>query len=151
VPPPLPTKGGGLDLSRSCLHRELQSWHWQKVSLYSPENLNNLKACLDQDWEISSLSRHHLPVSKVLIQIEKSVETWNFWLILTVCVDLDQESVDFIILLAQDFSICWDFWAWSPSKSLDKVEISQKTSKSLYKSQIILIVSKSLDCLHLFK
>jgi hypothetical protein len=26
--------------------------------------------------------------------------------------DLDWELVNFIIFLGQDFSICWDFWAW---------------------------------------
>ena len=67
---------------------------------------------------------NHLPVPKVLIEIEKSVETWTFWQILTVCLDLDQESVNLIIFIDQDFSICQDFWAWSHSKSLENVEIS---------------------------
>jgi hypothetical protein len=42
----------------------------------------------------------------------------------TESLDLDQELVDFSFFLDWHFSICQDFWAWSPSKSLDNVEIS---------------------------
>ncbi len=38
--------------------------------------------------------------------------------------DLDLELVTFITFLDWDFSICQDFCAWSPSKSLNNVEIS---------------------------
>jgi hypothetical protein len=34
---------GGLDLSRSCLNRDSQSRHWQKVSLDGRENLESFK------------------------------------------------------------------------------------------------------------
>ena len=50
---------------------------------------------------------------------------------MTVCLDLDQEWVDFVIFLDWDFLICQDFWTWSPSINLDK----------------ILIISINLDCL----
>ncbi len=64
---------GGLDLSRSCLNRDSQSRHWQKVSLDGRENLDSFKklvstiektqsryldfvstppSSLNQDWEI---------------------------------------------------------------------------------------------------
>ncbi len=36
-------KGGGLNLSWSCLDGESQSWHFQKVSLDSQENLDTFK------------------------------------------------------------------------------------------------------------
>ena len=89
-------KPGGLDLSRRGLDRDSQSQHWKKVGL-------------DCDQEILILSRHHLPVSKVLIKIGKSVETLHFGQIFTVCFDLDRELVNFILFLNQDFSICEDF------------------------------------------
>jgi hypothetical protein len=53
-----------------------------------------------RDQKILILSWHNLPVSKVSIKIEKPVQTRHFWQILTVCLDLDQELVNF------------DFWAW---------------------------------------
>ncbi len=79
---------------------------------------------LNRDGKISILSLHHLPVSKVSIEIKKSVDTWHFWQILTVCLDLDREFVNFIIFLDRDFSICQDFWSRSTSKSHDNVEKS---------------------------
>ncbi len=36
-------KPGGLDLSRRGLDRDSRSWHWQRVSLDSQENLVNFK------------------------------------------------------------------------------------------------------------
>ena len=89
---------------------------------------------LNWDGEISILSLHHLPVSKVSIEIKKSVDTWHFWQILTVCLDLDQELVNFIIFLDWDFSICQDFWTWSPSKSLNKSQKSWHSLISIEKS-----------------
>ena len=79
---------------------------------------------LNRDGKISILSLHHLPVSKVLIEIKKSVDTWHFWQILTVCLNLDRELVNFIIFLDWDFSICQEFWSRSTSKSHDNVEKS---------------------------
>jgi hypothetical protein len=79
---------------------------------------------LSWNGEILILSLHHLPVSKVSIEIKKSVDTWHFWQILTVCLNLDRELVNFIIFLDWDFSICQDFWSRSTSKSHDNVEKS---------------------------
>ena len=88
-----------------------KSWQLQKVSL--------------DNRDILILSRHVQKVRKVLIETEKSVETWHFWQISTVCLNLDRELVNVIKFLNRDFSICRDFWSWSTSKSLDNVEISQ--------------------------
>ncbi len=79
---------------------------------------------LNRDGEILILSLHYLPVSKVSMEIKKSVDTWQFWQILTVFLDLDRELVNFIIFLDWDFSICQDFWFRSTSKSHDNVEKS---------------------------
>ena len=79
---------------------------------------------LNRDGEILILSIHHLPVSKVSIEIKKSVDTWHFWQILTVCLDLDRELVNFIIFLDCNFSICQNFWSRSTSKSHNNVEKS---------------------------
>ena len=102
---------GGLDLSRSCLDRDSWSRHWQRAGLDSRENLDTFKKL------VSILSRHHLPVPKVSIEIEKSVETWNFWQISTVCLNLDRELVNFITFLNRDFWICQHFGYSSTAKS----------------------------------
>ncbi len=115
-------KPGGLNLSRSQ--------HWQRVGLDGWENFDNFKKLV----LTIEKSQHPLPVPKVLMEIEKSVKTWNFGYILTVCFDLNREWVGFIILLDRDSSICQDFLAWSPSKSLYNVEILWFISKSLHKS-----------------
>jgi hypothetical protein len=101
-------------LAKSKSRQSRKSRHCQKVSF------NNR--------DISILSRHHLPVPKVSIEIEKSVKTWYFWKISTVCLHLNWELVNFITFLNQDFSICLDFWSWSTSKSLNK---SQKVVTNL--------------------
>jgi hypothetical protein len=75
--------------------------------------------------------RHHFPVPKVSINIEKSFETWNFWQISTICLDLYQEFVNFIIFLNQEFSICQDFLSL---KSLKKSWKCQDISINLQKS-----------------
>ncbi len=88
-----------------------KSWHFQKVSL--------------DDWEISILSLHHLPVPKVSTEIEKSVKTWNFWRILAVCLNLDWELVIFIKI--------------SQFVKIFEPEVPQKVSIMLR------LISKSLD------
>jgi hypothetical protein len=49
----LAVKGGGLDLSRSCLNRESRSRHLKKVSLDSWDFLDTLKKDISTDREIS--------------------------------------------------------------------------------------------------
>ena len=95
-----------------------------KKILTISKNLSWQLRSLNWDGEILILSLHHLPVSKVSIEIKKSVDTWHFWQILTVCLVLDWELVNFIIFLDWDFSICQDFWSRSTSKSHDNVEKS---------------------------
>ncbi len=96
--------------------------HQKKVSFDGRENL-------DRDWEILILSRHHLPVPKVSFEIEKSVDTGHFWQILFF-LDLDQELVNLILFLDQDFSTCWDFWWWV-SIMLRYLNKSQKVSTNV--------------------
>ncbi len=94
------------------------------------------------------MSRRVRKVRKVLSETEKSVETWHFWQILTVCLDLDWELVNVITVLDQDFSICWDFWAWSLEKVLKKSRLCWKISKILdksRKSRFVLTISICLD------
>ncbi len=117
-----------------CLILEMNH-HWSTLSARNVVTIIRHFTKVDLNHrEILIWSQHHLPVPKVLIEIEKSVETWNFWQVLTACLDLDWELVNFITFLYQDFSICQDFWAWSISKSLDNVEISGLILKSLDKS-----------------
>jgi hypothetical protein len=54
----LENKPGGLNLTWSCLDWDSRSWHWQKVSLDSQENLDNFKKlvlkyryCLDTTFQ----------------------------------------------------------------------------------------------------
>ncbi len=94
---------------------------------------------LNQDWEISILFRHHLPVPKVLIKIKKSVETWNCLQILTVCLNLDRELVDFSINFNQELSRFLNLKSWKCRDILINVEKSWQFSKSLhnlYKSRL---------------
>ncbi len=44
-------------------------------------------------------------LQKVSIETKKSVETWHFWQILTVCLDLDWELVNVITFLDRVFSL----------------------------------------------
>ena len=132
-------KVGGLNLSRRDLNRDSRSRH-RKKSVSTVEKISTVSKSesrrsryLDWDREISILSRH---VQKVSIESEKSVETWHFWQISTVCLDLDRELVNFITFLDRDFSTCRDFWSWSTSKSLDNVEIM---SRYLDKSRFVSI------------
>ena len=77
---------------------------------------------LDQDREILIMSQNNLPIKKVLIEIEIYQDLPK---VLIFFLDLDWELVDFSFLLDRDFSVGRDFWAWSPSKRLDNVEISR--------------------------
>jgi hypothetical protein len=120
---------GGLDLSRRGLNWDSRSLHQKKVSLDGWENLDSYKKL------VSILSRHVQKVRKVSIESEKSFETWHFWQISIVCLDLNRELVNVITFLDRDFSICWDFWAWSLEKVLKKSRLCQEISKILDKSQ----------------
>jgi hypothetical protein len=104
---------------------DLQSRRSRKSRQFQKVSLDN------QDWEISILSRHVRKVRKVSIETEKSVKTWHFWQILTVCLDLDRELVNVITFLDRDFSICQDFWAWSLEKVLKKSRLCREISKNL--------------------
>ncbi len=128
------TKLGGLVLSR----RLRKSRQFQKVSL--------------DNRDISILSRHVQKVQKVSIETEKSVETWHFWQILTVFLDLDRELVNVITVLNPDFSICQDFWAWSLEKVLKKSrlcweiwKILDKSQKSQFVSTILIVSTISIN------
>jgi hypothetical protein len=102
---------------------------------------------LGRDRDFSILSRHQCPDQKVSIEIKKFIKVWKFWHFLTVCLDLDWKLVNFIIFLDQDFSICWDFWAWCTSTSLKNVEISWQISLRLNKSHCVsTILTKILMC-----
>ncbi len=93
------------------------------------------------------MSRHVRKVREVSIETEKSVETWHFWQISTVFLDLDQELVNVITVLDQDFSICRDFWAWSLKKVLKKSRLCQEILKILNKSRKSRFVSTISICL----
>ena len=116
-------KPGGLDLSR---HRKKQSrqsrksWQFQKISLH--------------DRDISILSQHIPKVRKVSIETKKSVETWHFWQISTVCLNLNWKLVNAVTFLDRVFSICQDFWAWSLKKVWKKSRLCQEISKILHLS-----------------
>jgi len=100
-------------------------WNVSKKKILTiSKSLSQWLRSLDRDWEISILSRHHLPVPKVLIEVVKSVKTWNF-------------------------SICQDFWVWSTSKSLNNFEKPWEILKSLDKSWKVSINLKNLDSLDL--
>jgi hypothetical protein len=120
-----------LNTEKSQSRRSRKSRQFQKVSL--------------DDRDISILSRRHLPVPKVSIEIEKSVETWHFWQISTVCLDLDRELVNFITFLDRDFSTCQDFWSWSTSKSLDNVEIMSRYLDKSRQSQFVSTISINIS------
>ncbi len=148
---------GGLDLSRRGLDRDSRSQHQKKVCLNSRENLDSFKK-LVSTIEISRLRSRNLDfvstrpkksekVWKVSIETEKSAETWHFWQISTVCLDLDRELVNVITFLDRDFSICQDFWAWSLEKVLKKSQLCWEISKILDKSQKSRFVSTILICL----
>ena len=122
-----------LDTKKSQSRRPKKSRQFQKVSL--------------DDREISILSRHVQKVRKVSIETEKPAETWHFWQISTVCLDLDRELVNIITVLDRDFSICRDFWAWSLEKVLKKSRLCREISKILDKSRKSRFVSTISICL----
>ncbi len=123
-------KLGGLDFGWSCLDWDSWSWHHQKVCLDSREisieikisrfwlimsrvrlliltsskSLSRQSRNLNWDQDFSILSRHQCPDTRVLIKIEKFVETRKFCHFLTVCFDLDREVSGFLHISCQDFS-----------------------------------------------
>jgi hypothetical protein len=96
---------------------------------YGNDHINKLKAnqwseieiswfCLDITFQLQkSQSR-----SRNLLRPELFGKSRQ--LVLISSLDLDWELVNFITFLDWNLSICQDFWTWSPSKSLDNVEIS---------------------------
>ncbi len=76
---------------------------------------------LDQDWEISILSRHQCPDQKVSIEIKKFVEIWKFRHFLTVCLNLVWEVRGFLYFLVEISQSV-------ETLGLDNVEISQQIS-----------------------
>ncbi len=104
------TKPGGLDLSWSCLDRESWSWHCQRVSLNSWENLDIFKKCVStiEKSRLRSMSR-----PKSLDQDREIHQDLKILAFLDSSSRSRSRSGWILAFSSQDFSIRQDFSSFS--------------------------------------
>jgi hypothetical protein len=76
-----------------------------------------------------------------MIEIEKFVETWHFWQISTVCLDLDQQLVNLIIFRLRFLNLSRFFI----QKYLEKYQLILKISTNLENLENLDSLDENLD------
>ncbi len=95
-------KPGGLELSRSCLDQDFQSWHWKRAGLDSQENLDTFKILVSTIKKSRSRLRF---LDLVSMAICKSSTSWPRSRLIETCPDF----CDCLWFL-------WISWYFSPSR-----------------------------------